>query len=198
MNMQLIAKQRKELGKKNRKLRQQGILPAVIYGYKIKNQPISVSYKDFEKIYKIVGKNTFIDLLLDNQTMKVLIYNVSRHPLSNQFLSVDFYQPRLVKNIYEIQIESLPTSLPHEIKVDISKLKTFEDTIKISDLVLPKDVKILADNNEIIALVVPPRSDEELAELGKETIENVEAVKVIKEKKEEKIESKEEKEVQNK
>lgn len=219
MVIQLTAKPRKEVGKKVQRLRQRDTLPAVIYGYKIKNQPISVNYRDFEKAYKIVGKNTFIDLLLDGQTKKVLIYDVQKHPLFHQFLSADFYQPRLdkkmkakiplvffgeseavknfggilVKNLYEVEIEALPTSLPHEIKVDISKLKTFEDAVKISDLILPIDVKILANENDIIALVVPPRSEAELAELEKEAIENVEAVKVVKEEKKEETEIKEEK-----
>lgn len=209
--LKLKAQLRSELGKKAKKLRERGYLPAVIYGYKIENKPLSINYKEFQKIYKIAGKNTFIELVLpDNTNRQVLIHEVIKHPITSQIISVDFYQPRLdkkikirvplifvgesdavknlggvlVKNIYDLEVESLPNSLPHEIKIDISKLKTFEDVIKVSDIVISSDVKILAKENDIIALVVPPRSEEELAELEKEVVEKVEEVKVVEKEKE--------------
>jgi len=90
----------------------------------------------------------------------------------------------LVKNISEIEVKALAQNLPHEIKVSIDGLNTFEDRILVKDLELPKDVKIMAKPEEIVVSVSQPEKVEE--ELAKELTENVEDVaKVEKEKKEE-------------
>ena len=100
----------------------------------------------------------------------------------------------LIKNISEIEVKALPQNIPHEIKVSIEGLKTFEDSIQIKDLILPKDIKISANPEETIASVSAPTNVEE--ELAKELEEKVEDVeKVEKEKKVEDVveETKEEK-----
>ena len=86
----------------------------------------------------------------------------------------------LVKNLEEIEVECLPLDLPHEIKVDISKLKTFDDVIKIEDLAIPPKVKILENKDEIVATVTPPRTEEELKALEEEVEEKVEEVEGVK------------------
>jgi len=141
----------------------------------------------------------------------VLIHEIARDSLTLKPIHVDFYQPSLkeevtaevplvyegeskavkelggtlVKNISEVKIKALPQNLPKEIRVNIEKLKTFEEEILISDLKLPEGVKILKDSKEIVALVLPPEKVEE--ELAKPIEEKVEEVEKI-EKKEEEIE----------
>ena len=99
----------------------------------------------------------------------------------------------LVKSISEVEIKALPQNLPHEIKVEISSLKTFEDEILVKDLKVPEGVKILRKPEEIIASVLPPEKVEE--ELEKPVEEKVEEVEKVgeKEKKEEEEEKEEEK-----
>lgn len=221
MDLELNVQLRKELGTRAaRRLRKKNLIPGVVYGYKIENIPIFVDYKELEKVYKVAGKTTLIDLIVDNQKRKVLLYDFSKNPVTGKFISIDFYQPRLdkkiratvplnfagvseavknlngvlVKNFYEVEVEALPLDLPHKIEVDISKLKTFEDSIKISDLILPKGVDILENKDEIVALVVPPRSEEELKELEEEVVEKVEEVEVVKKEKKEEKEPEESKE----
>lgn len=135
----------------------------------------------------------------------VLIHDVARDALSEGIIHVDFYQVRmdekikagvplnfigesdavkseggvLVKNIQELEIEALPKDLPHHIDVDISALKTFDDRIFVKDLNIPDSVKILVQPDEIIASVMPPRSEEELAALEEKVEEKVEEVKVV-------------------
>ena len=55
--------------------------------------------------------------------------------------------------------------------MDISPLKTFENQIKISDIDIPEGIEIFAEPEDVIALVEPPRSEEELAELETSTEE---------------------------
>ena len=86
----------------------------------------------------------------------------------------------------ELIEKALPQNLPHEIKVSIESLKTFEDHILVKDLVLPLNVTALKNPDEIVASVLPPQKVEE--ELAAEITENVEDVaKVEKEKKEEEV-----------
>jgi len=91
----------------------------------------------------------------------------------------------VVKNISELEVKALPQNLPHEIKVSINGLNTFEDRILVKDLILPKDVKISVKPEEIVASVAQPsKVEEELAKEITEEVENVEKVEK-KEKKEE-------------
>ena len=81
-----------------------------------------------------------------------------------------------------MEIEALPQDIPHEINVDISALKTFEDRILASDIKLPTGVKLLTDPEQIVALVtVHQEVEEELATPIEENVESVE--KIEKEKK---------------
>ena len=136
--------------------------------------------------------------------IQVLIHEVQKHPLSGDIIHVDFYAPDLtktvrvaiplvfigeapavkdldgilVKNMQEVEVEALPKDLPHQIEVDVICLKNFEDKILISDLPLPQGVAVLADADEVISLVIPPRSEEELAALETAPEEKVEDVEV--------------------
>jgi len=212
----LSAKIRKEVGKKAKNLRKKGILPVVLYGPKIKNLSLEVNLREFEKIYQEVRESSLISLIVKPTKFLVLIHEVRLDPLTGKPIHVDFYQPRLeeevevsillvfegealavkdlggtlVKNISEVEIKAKPQNLPHEIKVNIAKLRTFEDNVLIKDLPVPKEVKILKGPEEIVAQVTPPEKVEE--ELEKPIEEKVEEVEKVEEKKEEKEEKKEE------
>ena len=121
----------------------------------------------------------------------VLIHEIDRNPETDKFVHVDFLQVRmdklitamvhlvfegessavknlegvLIKSITEVEVEALPKDLPHELKVDISALETFDDHIKIGDLKLSEGVKIKIEPEEVIASVTPPRTKEELETL---------------------------------
>lgn len=207
------AKIRKDLGKKVKTLRKKGVIPAVLYGPEIKNLPLEVDLKEFEKIYKEAGESSLVSLEVERKKKRfhVLIHDVERDPLTLKPLHVDFYQPKLkekveatvplvfegkskaveemkgtlVKNISEVEVKALPRDLPKEIKVNIESLKTLEDNILISDLELSETVEVLKDPGEVVALVTPPEKvEEELEKPIEEKIEEVEKV-------EEKVEKKE-------
>lgn len=98
----------------------------------------------------------------------------------------------LVKNISEIVVKAKPQNLPHEIRVDIGELKTFENHILIKDLKIPSEVKILKEAEEIVASVSQPEKIEE--ELAKPIEEKVEEVEKVEKKKEEEVPEEETKE----
>ncbi|HOK35405.1 MAG TPA: 50S ribosomal protein L25 [Candidatus Pacearchaeota archaeon] len=149
------------------------------------------------------------------QEFPVLIREIQKDPLSDKFIHVDFYQlpmdeevevtiplefigeaPAesqlggvLIKNIHEVDIKALPKNLISSIKVDVSSLKTFEDAIKIKDLIVPAGVKILANPEEIVALIGKVE-EEKIETVPTETEEKPEEPEVIK--KEKKTEEEEE------
>ncbi len=225
----LKAQKREVVGKKVKNLRRQGVLPAVLYGPKIKNISLAINSKEFDKIYNKAGESSLISLEIDpsmgsGQVKKfpVLIHEVRKDPLTNEPIHVDFYQPilterieaavplvfegtslavkdlggTLVKEIQEIIVKALPQNLPHEIKVNIEKLKTFEDEILIKDLQTPEGVELQKKLNEIVAVVTPlEKVEEELEKPIEEKVEEVEGAE-DKEKKE-KTEEREEEEEPN-
>lgn len=220
----LSAKIRKSSSKKNKILRDKGIIPAILYGPEIKEPfKIEVDYKDFEKAYREGGESSIIDLdikELKESSQKALIKDIVEDPMTGKIMHVDFYQPRLkeettafvpiifegdspaiketggtfVKNITELEVKALPEKLPKEFKIDIGVIKTLDDRILVEDLSIPEGVEILKDPEETIALVTPPEKVEE--ELEKPIEEDVDKVEKVeeKEKEEEQEESEEEKE----
>jgi len=209
----LKAKIRKELGKKIKKLKKQGLLPAVLYGPKIKPQPIEVDLKEFEKVYETAGESSLISLQIEDKKFPVLIHEIQKNPVSGKTTHIDFYQPilteeveatvplvfegeapaikelggTLVKEIQEVEVRALPQNLPHEIKVNVERLKNFEDEIFIKDLEVPEGVKIQKEPDEIVAVVTPPEKvEEELEKPIEEKVEEVEEVEKEKKEAEEK------------
>lgn len=202
--LNLKAETRKTLGKKVKTLRQKGVLPAVLYGPGLKNSlSLEVNLKEFEKIFGEVGESALISLEIAGKKSLVLVHEVKRDVISGTLIHIDFYQPRagqtietkvplvfegvalavkdlggtLVKNIQEIHVRALPENLPHQILVDISGLKTFEDNILIKDLILQEGVKIVRELSDIVAKVVPAQKiEEELAKPIEEKVAEVEKV----------------------
>ena len=223
--LNLKAKIREKIGKKVKTLRKQGILPAVLYGPEIKNLNIELDSKEFENIYKEAGESSLISLRVGDKNFSVLIHEVKKDPLTGKPIHADFYQPiltekveatvsivfegeslaikelggTLVREISEIEVKALPKDLPHEIKVNVDGLKTFDDEILVKDLKLPQGVTVQRDKNEIVAVVTPPETEKIEEELEKPVEEKPEEVEKAEEKEEEEKpeEKKEEKEEKN-
>jgi len=212
--IKLLAKIRKETGRKTSVLKEAGRIPAVVYGHKIKNTILDVDSKEFEKVYRQVGENSLIELDVDKDKKIVLIHDYQKDPITDRFIHVDFFETstkeevevkvplvfegvapaikdlggNLVKNMSELHVKALPQNLPHEIKIDISKLVNFGDRVLIKDLVLPANIKISAKLDEIVvSATAPTKVEEELAKEIEEKVEEVEKVEK-KEKKEEVVE----------
>jgi large subunit ribosomal protein L25 len=206
--IKLSEKIRQKLGKKTNVLKENGRIPAVVYGHKIKNVLLDVDYKDFQKVLHEAGESSLIELDIegDKEKRPVLVHDLQKNPVSDKFIHIDFFQislteevqvkvplvfegtslavkdlgGTLVKNISELEVKALAKNLPHEIKVSIDSLNNFGDHILVKDLVLPKDVKISLKPDEIVVSVAQPAKVEE--ELAKEIEEKVEDVEKIEKK----------------
>ncbi len=80
-------------------------------------------------------------------------------------------------SLREVEVECLPIDAPEAIIIDLSQLG-FNDVLSLSDIEMPKDVKVLTELDRTIASVVAPSKEEEVVEEEEEvTIESKEKVK---------------------
>lgn len=187
----LVAEKRKITGRKVKALRQKGILPANIFGKKIKSSSIQVDLKSFLSIFKKAGETGLVEISISGEKEKrpALIHNLQKDPISDQPLHVDFYQvdlkekiiskvpivlagdsPAVVQKIgiliqplYEVEVEALPADLPDKFEIDISNLKQVADSIFVESLKTPPGVKIVSSPKEVLAKIQPLGKEEVVA-----------------------------------
>ena len=211
--IELNAQKREVLGSKVGRLRKSGYVPAVLYGKNQESVPLQVPVKDFKKAFDLAGESTLVYINVDGQSYPTIIHDIARDAISDNILHADFYKVRLdekikakvavvfngessavkdlggifVRNINELEIEAFPQDLPHEIVIDISSLKNMGDQVLVKNLKLDPKLKVIAEDEEIIATVQEPMSEAELEKALEESTATVEDVEVIKKEKEEEI-----------
>jgi large subunit ribosomal protein L25 len=176
-HFQLSANTRTVLGNSVRKLRKQGLLPAVLYGQNFNSLPIQIDKKTFLKLYKQVGKTNVIDLSVDSQTLPVIVQDLDIDPVFGDVRHVDFLVVNLKQkvkvtvpiqyigtpigvkqlgavltvNLDELEIEVLPEKIPDFITVDVTNLTNIHDSISVADLLqVAQDYQILNDPETIL------------------------------------------------
>jgi large subunit ribosomal protein L25 len=207
----LQAKKRTLMGRKTYRLRNEGVIPAVVYGVGTDPINVEVAHNEFAKTFKTAGESTIVELSVDGgRALHVLIQDTQTDPLRDEYTHADFRAVDMSKKIEaevklsfvgespavkglggtlvhpmdEIRVRALPGDLVSHIDVDIARLASFDDQILVKDLPVPSGMEVLEDADATVALVAAPRSEEELAALDKAVEMDVNAVeKVEKEKK---------------
>lgn len=200
----LNARSRSVIGKRVRDLREQNLIPAVIYGHGVEARNLAIEYLPFEKALAKAGESSLVDLVIDSAApVKILIQEVQLHPISGRIVHVDLRQVRmtekleadiefnfvgeapalkaggiLVKSMNTIAVRCLPAALVPSIDIDLTGLKNINDNIKIKDIALPPGMESLGDPNAVIIVVSEPISEAELKELEAKPEVDVSAVKV--------------------
>ncbi|MDA3852144.1 MAG: 50S ribosomal protein L25 [Spirochaetaceae bacterium] len=187
----LIAQTRTELGKgATGRLRKEGMIPAIIYGYKdLLN--ISVNAREFHSSFKTISENTIIDIALDKKSYQVLVKDFQSDIVKGSIEHLDFYEIEkgkvlktrvplklngnppgvkeggiLVQKVEELEIECLPKDLPEVMPVDISAMN-IGDSIHVRDLVVAKGLRILDNEDNTVVGISAPKTvtvDEETEE----------------------------------
>ncbi len=166
------------------------ILPLEYYGKGVKNRSLQVDYQAFRRLYNQVGESTVVELKIDGkEAVNVLVHEVKHDPVSDKMTHVDLINIRmdvvihthiplkfvgvsnavkdnsgtLMTPISQIEIKCLPKDLVHEIEVSIDPLVDFHTNLKIKDIVVPAGITVLNKPEEVVAMVVPPRVEEEAA-----------------------------------
>ena len=85
LKFQLKANKREANGKAVKNLRQNGIIPAVIYGNGFESQSIELDLKEFEKVYTEAGASTLVYLSIGKDEYPTIIVDVQIDPVSDQY-----------------------------------------------------------------------------------------------------------------
>lgn len=192
--MEIKATKRSQLGKKSKYVRAESKLPAAVYGKDVKSTPLEVDYVEFKKVYREAGQSTLIDLTVEGEKpVKVLVHEAQQDPVTGQYIHASFFQidlkkditasiplvlvgeekcpavvegGLLVKPLNEIEIRCKPLELPHEIEIDVSKIK-IGDTIAVADLKLPEGVRLVREEEKAltaVSAIMPAEEEEEKPE----------------------------------
>ncbi len=186
---QLNVKVRGELGsRKNKKLRDAGFIPGVIYGHKEAVVPVTLPKRELV-VHLNHGAHLFA-LAVDGKNENVLIKDVQYDHLGIEVLHVDFARvdlnervevtiPLVLKGepkgaeeggvlqqiVVDLEIECLVTQIPDEVRYNVSEMG-LDSVLHIKDLQLPEGVRALQDPDLIVATV---------KEIAEETVEGGEA-----------------------
>ena len=174
-------------GKKVKNLRKTGLVPASICGKGIQSETFQLDAKEFGLVYRRVGRTALIDLQLPGGTQSAFVRQVQRHPVSQQFLHVDF---RIVDLRVEVvadvpvvaigenplvergdgvlslphatlHVKALPADLPQAVEVDISRITDYTTVLHVRDLNLGDKVQVLTPEDEAVATITASRMAEE-------------------------------------
>lgn len=192
--MELAVQKREKFGKATNAMRKAGLVPAELYGRGVANVHLAIPIKELRKVLKQSGENTMVEVVVDGKKHPVMIHELAHDPVSDEITNVDLYQVRLdekikvrvpvefvgesdavkskngllVKAMQEIEVESLPTSIPRSISADISKILEIGQSVHVKDLVLPKGVEVTVDGESVIATVTAKMTEEQEAALAAE------------------------------
>jgi large subunit ribosomal protein L25 len=195
-NVELQAREREGRGKNDaRRLRAQGMTPAVLYGDGDGNAVLAVPTKVVDYTLQHYGDNALYDLSIGgggSSTARVV--DAQRDPVSGRLVHVDFapvnMRERIVVTVpltvdgtddspgvneggvldqvaYEVEIESLPGNIPQELTIDVSSLEMNEN-LNLGDIRLPEDVTLISNPDEVAATVTQPTeiTDEDMEAAG--------------------------------
>lgn len=212
--LSLNAEERKVVGKKVKSLRKDGKLPGHVFGKGVESEAVTVLAKDFLKTFHLAGETGLLDLKIGSEKVRpVLIRDVQYDPITDLPIHIDFYQVNLTEKVKvavpvvqigeqpeavhlgeaivlqtlnEVEVEALPTDLPENIEVDISKLVAIDDAITVGQFNVDREkVTIHVDPEEIVVKLAPAVSaemekllEEEAAEKATAAAEGEEGVPV--------------------
>ncbi len=186
-NLEIIA-QLRDVSIPAKVLRNQGLVPIILYGKEVKPIPLSMTIALFTNLYKEAGETTIIDLKVEgtDKPHPVLIKELQLDPATDEYVHVDFYEIKageklratvpfvfegeapavkefggiLITNKNEVEVECLPKDLPKEIVVDVSGLEQIDDSIVVKDVKIPSGVEILDELEDSIVVITPPAEEE--------------------------------------
>jgi len=175
------------------RMRRSGFIPGVVYGKGMDPIEIKVSTKDLREIVAKYGRNTVLDLKLDNQVIPAMIKDIQLDLLGARYEHVDFQRIAMdevirtrvpirlsgegiieskgglvMLQLDELEVECLPKDLPEFIDIDVSKME-IGHSLKVGDIELPEGVQVLSEPGETVLVITETKATEK--EESEETAE---------------------------
>ncbi|MFQ5521988.1 MAG: 50S ribosomal protein L25 [Acidimicrobiia bacterium] len=184
--------------RESRRIRRQGLVPAVVYGKDVEPIPVAVDAHDLHvALHTEAGTNAIIRLEVEGgKTLTTMARVIDRHPYRNEYRHIDFVTIDLTQRVTaevavhfegtpvgvreggilspsrsQVSIEALPTEIPAFIELDVSELE-IGDSLRISDLPEIEGVTYLEDPDAVVVSVSHPMAEveEEAEELEEEEL----------------------------
>lgn len=182
----LKATKREVTGKQVSALRRAGQLPAVIYGRHVEPIAISLDAHTASLAMAKLTSSSLITIELDGKEYPSLVRERQRNYIKGNLSHVDFmavnldekiratvrvdfvgvslavkdFNAVLVRNLEKLEVECLPTDLPERITVDISVLKQIGNGIRVRDVGLSDNIRVLNDEDEMVVVATAERKEE--------------------------------------
>lgn len=166
-------------------VRQEGRMPAIVYGPKQEAMAVSISLPEMQAVLRHGGESSLITLEGMGAPIAAQIRDLDVDPVTSIPRHADFYAvekgakvtltvplsfvgdalaakagANIVKIMHEIEVEAAADKLPHEIEVDITPLMALDDQIRVSDLVAPNGVAFVTDADEVVVIAQAPADEE--------------------------------------
>ena len=170
-----------------RSLRREGRFPGVLYGPGTQPVMLSLNVRDFEHVVQKGNiRRTIFSLSIQNGstvTKPAVIKELQTHPVSGQFLHVDFYEIDMNRKLRvmvplvpkgkakgeefggmlqiierEIAVFCLPQEIPDSLEIDVSELGV-GDALHVKDIALPGGVELPPGENYTVVTVVSPKAE---------------------------------------
>lgn len=192
--MEITSQKRQKVGKKVKQLRNEGLIPAVVFGNEIESTSIVLDRVGFGKLFSTAGETSLVDLNVDGEMYKVLINDVQFDPVSGQIIHAGFYKPNLKEKtevevpvrvvgeeinplaksgaavvlqlINEIRVSALPADLPEAFVIDVSEMSEIGAHISVGQLNYDREkVEIVdMDEDELVVKIDEATMEEESVE----------------------------------
>ena len=186
MEATLKATLRESIGSgESRRLRNDGFLPAVVYGLDMEPVSIALNAREFTSALKTeAGSNVILNLEVGKNKYTTLAREIQRHPYKNEFLHIDLIQIDLTQKVEAdvqinflgtpvgvkdegglvqtinstITVSTLPSSIPSSLDLDISELNVGENATAL-DVKLPEGVELASEGDDsILVTITLPRA----------------------------------------
>ena len=170
----------------SRRLRSEGLLPAVVYGQGMESTSVYIDAREFRNALKTeAGSNIILNIELgEKDKVTALARQIQRHPYKDEFVHVDLIKVDLTQTVEaEVQINylgipigvkeegglvqtinntlrisALPTNIPTSLDIEIAHLNVGENVIA-SDIELPEGVTLAnEDDDSVMVIVTLPRA----------------------------------------
>jgi len=226
MSFKIKSEIRNVFGKNaSRRIRQEGMIPAILYGADTVSIPLTLNKKDVFAILKAeTGENTIFKISFNSETRNTMIKELQKDPVTDEILHADLIQI-VMDNVIsvsvpivlvgeavgvkaeggfvdfvtrEVEIECLPKNIPEQLEIDISSLHLHQ-SLKVEDLSSPGEITLVTDPNTVVVLIHAPTKEEfEVEEIEEEIVAEEGPEVIKKEKPEEEEKEKKEKEEKEK
>ena len=193
-HLKLSATVRKATGKGvAKRLRKEGIIPAVVYGHKTSSIPLAINLKQFMRViiggkseHKLFGLS--IEGNGEEKEKTVMIKEIQIDPLKIRYLHVDFFEVAMDEEVTlsipikltgvaegvkvggvlqqvrrELEIKCLPSQIPDSLEIDVSSLQ-IGDSIHLEAVQMPPGIKVLEDADLTVATILAPTVEKEVVE----------------------------------